>query len=68
MILTLAAVGAGFSCFGFFICAIMTQGRVTEVEDALFSARLKLFAIRDLANKPRTIRKADIRAILGSGE
>lgn len=78
----LLSIGA---VLGFFVCAVLTAGKVAELEEGERGARdeaatqkaiaklnadacrlnqSKLSAIRDLLDKPRTIRKGELAMIL----
>lgn len=87
LIITAFTIGGAIA--GYFLCALMTAGKVEEItydhlcqnqtwqflldqanaahsraSDALTTCQNRLHAIRALANAPRTIRKADLWAIL----
>jgi len=68
----------GGSIAGFLVCAFFTAGKMADLgnDDEALAAHArcadsqsialeKLRAIREIANKPQTIRKGDIRAVLG---
>ncbi len=60
-----------FATLGFLTCAFFTAGTVSDLRDNAYDdrqfyrdARAKLSAIRDLINKPETIRKGALSSIL----